>query len=446
VRSLTPSRTAANRYLRSPLGVREVKQNGSGTDCLTVRRWHRCDLNTDLLRCVNQPTDVWVCDWDITSPDVIKLKYLNACYTPTDDVIDTTTLSPSATFLPPGTFGTLNAECDDVQCTVCDLFYKATLCPRQANPPSYELYVRISDVESCGSFCYGGFGWYVRQGPTFTLAQIAEAGGVVCPDGDCATYQASPKDCCSLPCIPNCGKTYAGNLQDCGLGEIPNSNLECCCSQDYSFSINWNLLAELHVTDDLIVPPPAYASHQRITSQASVAGSVEGGVVSWSGQPAGATPTYEVVQQNYSVPPQPFDSTFTYEHDHAPPGNCIPEVFIPAEVAGFVYCPAGGPWTTPHTGTDGYTEVLSTSTERDCFSIKFTYSAQRWEPGSQTGQRWTITYWVDIRIGPLGLCGGGCPGGASSGGGSGRGAVLAALGQRIWPVLVAPVAFLEFEE
>lgn len=440
MRSLTPSRTAADRYLRSPLGVREVKQGGSTSDCPTVRRWHRCDLPAEKLLCVNQPTDIWVCDYPANDA---KIRYLNACYERTEDTVDTTELPDSATFVPPGGVYQIEADCDDNRCTECNLYYKAELCPRQANPPSYELFVPVEDVEACGAICYGGFGWYVRPGPVFTLEQVLERGGERCPIHQCSTYVGDEQaDCCNLTCIPNCGVTTRGNRQDCGLGEIPGSSLRCCCSQDYSFSINWSCRDETHVTNNLLVPPPAYEAHSITTSGTSIAGTVEGGVVTWL--PTGIAPEYTVLQQNYSVPPQVTDGDFTYTYPHFPPASCVPEAAVPTPF-GPIVCPAGGPWTT---GDDiNFTTVTRASSSADCFNATLRFSSETYALDLQTGARVTRDYTITIRISPLGLCGGGCPGGggaSSSAGLIARGLAMAAIGRRLWDIGVSPVAFLEF--
>lgn len=464
-RYLTPSRSTMNRYLRSPLGVRQVRQHGGpGGTCPTLRKYARCDISAELLACVDQATEIWVCDFETTHTDR-AIKYLNACYYRTDETIDATALPTGAVFLPFGVYDVLSdagpsypGTCEDQRCTECFLYYEAHLCPGSQDPPGYRLFLPVARVPICGAFAYPGtfpaWCWYAMPGgPTWTRDEVDALGGVRCED--CGT--AGGLDCCECRWFDGCAATTGGNTVDCGLGEIANTSLRCCCSEDYSFSINFNASYMLSIVNDLLIPPQAVKQYQHQTAQGSFGGTVVGGVVSWSGYPAGTTPQAETIDQNYSDPPSPFDFTLYHHDDVVPPFNCIPGnvspgAFLPASMTVPITCPLGGPWITD-VGTPGinYTEVQSTSTTRDCFNYKFTYTARRWELDLQSVPRWEFTAWVDVRISPMGRCGGGCATGTAGTGSPAvlgsysRGALLSSIGEMLWRPLVAPIAFIEFE-
>lgn len=62
---------------------------GPGGNCLTLRRYDRCPLTPEQLRCVNGPDHIWICDLGGCAPSESLLggklrKYRNACYHCTD--------------------------------------------------------------------------------------------------------------------------------------------------------------------------------------------------------------------------------------------------------------------------------------------------------------------------------------------------------------------------
>lgn len=206
---------------------------GSG-DCATMRRWDRCPIPADQLACVNQPGFLWLCEPRQCFGG--GLRYLNACYTPTDNVVPRASV-PAADTVVLWADVTCSEGCTP-DCTQCQRYYRADLCPGH-NGQGPPLFVRVENVTGCGlvasSLVVPPKCYTVRPGgQVYTRAQILASGPGAIID-DQASAQVG-QDCCDCQILP-CQRNTVGPYTDCQTGQP--FNLLCCCPNDYCITVNY---------------------------------------------------------------------------------------------------------------------------------------------------------------------------------------------------------------
>lgn len=311
---LTPERTPAGRYVRSALGVRGV------SDCSTVRRWNRCELDPALLACINQADHVWLCDPSakLACPDAIK--YLNACYEPTDTTSAFADIPDGDVFLD-STQYRCSTGCGDDDCTTCDAYYLAVLCAGQGPGPGVRVLVPISRIgdTQCYGFQYsdGMTAWCytVRSGTiyAFAVGDVVHLGGII------AGYR-----CCD--CVDGCTHFVGTKTLYCGGESDP---LDCCCPDSYSFSVamRYDWLkddATLNVSTGIVehvtyqfVPPLNLSGSGTVT---------DGGVPVWDGVgglPPVQTGVLRAIYDNGVDPPVTNDYPYSLQLSFV--GGCVPD-------------------------------------------------------------------------------------------------------------------------
>lgn len=386
--------------------------NGGVGNCLTLRRYNRCPIPPIYEVCVNQPDHVWMCDpvdgicADYTgSPsNPWGIKYLNACYTATDTVINTVDMPVGDVFLDPfdkGRTWFCSNGCGDGYCTACQLYYAAHPCPGQDSCPQI-VYVPIELVgQECMGWSRDGCCYYVIRSQMYREADFqpgARIYGIRFGDGPLMPDFR----CCE--CVPTCQATEPVQIDDCALGAIW-STLRCCCSvADYIMTVTWAYHWESNIIDDLIPGhgPPITSVED---SNGSCSITVQNGQLT-------STPCLNPVLTRVTTYTDP-DGTVRTTTEYVPDG--FPSLTNlcgvgpsagPSRILGQVRCPRGGPFDNRTPDGGGY--IVDQAYSVTSCTQGTVRSRWREFASTQTSPRTSASIYVNVAVFYTGKCGGGC--------------------------------------